>query len=263
MDTENSVNKQVQVNKMDVDSKTDEEEIDLAALFYKIKQHLVGIVLLFVVGAILAFSYSQFLIKPKYTATSKVYILSGSGSVVDLSSLQISSQLKADYQVLLTSDSIMENVISALSLDAEPSELVSQIEITNPTDTRILNISVTDKDPQLAASIANELAQQAKSYLPEVMKTDTPSVFEDAKVPTEKSSPNVRRNTMIGGFALAALYIAKIVFDFVTNDTFVTGNDLYNRFGVMPLATVPEVTIKGFDTKRRDKQAKRKKKRSK
>lgn len=218
----------------------DETEIDLSEIFYLLWTHIVQIVGLFVAGAVVVFLLTFFLVTPKYTATARMYITSGSNSVVDLSSLQVSTQLKADYQELIKSNNILQDVIDNLSLDEDVDTLKGQVAVTNPSDTRILNISITTENAQLSADIANELAKQAKTYLPKVMKTDEPNVFEEAQVPEKKSSPSYQKNALIGGLLTALLYCAVIIIKHVMNDTFVTPDDINKAFGVQPLATIPE-----------------------
>ena len=218
----------------------DEIEIDLGEIFYLLWTHIVRIVGLFVTGAVVVYLLTFFLVAPKYTATSRMYITSGSNQIVDLSSLQVSTQLKADYQELVKSSSILQDVIDDLDLDEDVETLKGQITVSNPSDTRILNLSVTTTNAQLSADIANELAKQAKTYLPKVMKTDEPNVFEEAQVPDHKSSPSYKKNALIGGALAALLYCAVIIIKHVTNDTFVTPEDLNKVFGVQPLAAIPE-----------------------
>ena len=218
----------------------DEIEIDLGEIFYLLWTHIVQIVGLFVTGAVVVYLLTFFLVAPKYTATSRMYITSGSNQIVDLSSLQVSTQLKADYQELVKSSSILQDVIDDLDLDEDVETLKGQITVSNPSDTRILNLSVTTTNAQLSADIANELAKQAKTYLPKVMKTDEPNVFEEAQVPDHKSSPSYKKNALIGGALAALLYCAVIIIKHVTNDTFVTPEDLNKVFGVQPLAAIPE-----------------------
>lgn len=218
----------------------DEVEIDLGEIFYLLWTHIVQIIGLFIAGAVVVFLLTFFLVTPKYTATARMYITSGSNSVVDLSSLQVSSQLKADYQELIKSNTILQDVVDNLSLDEDVDTLKGQVTVTNPSDTRILNLSVTTTNAQLSADIANELAKQAKTYLPKVMKSDEPNVFEEAQVPDHKSSPSYQKNAMIGGLLVALLYCAVIIIKHVTNDTFVTPDDINKVFGVQPLAAIPE-----------------------
>lgn len=239
---------------VDNNKRDDVVEIDLSEIFYLLWTHIVQILGLFAAGAVVVFLLTFFLVTPKYTATSRMYITSGSKSVVDLSSLQVSSQLKADYQELIKSNSILRDVIDDLSLDEDVDTLKGQIAVSNPSDTRILNLSVTTTNAQMSADIANELAKQAKTYLPKVMKTDEPNVFEEAQVPDHKSSPSYQKNALIGGLVTALLYCAVIIIRHVTNDTFVTPDDINKVFGVQPLATIPEGRKMG-GKKRRKKEA--------
>jgi capsular polysaccharide biosynthesis protein len=224
-----------------VNQNDDEEEIDLGEIFYLLWKHIISIVLFAVIGCAVAIAVTSLLITPKYTASARMYILSSSSdSAIDLSDLQISSQLKADYQELLTSRSILEDVISQQNLDYTPAELKKMITVTNPTDTRILDVAVESEDPQEAANIANALTENGKDYLPQIMKTQKPSVFESAEVPKVQSSPSLMKNTLIGGLIAAAAYIAVLIIRYLMNDTLVTPDDVNKYLGVQPLAVIPE-----------------------
>ena len=218
-----------------------EEEIDLVEIFYLLWRKLLNIILCFFLGAGIAFAYSYFLITPTYRASSKMYILSASkNTVVNLSDLQIGTALKADYKALLTSRELLEDVIYKLNLDYSYSHLESMITVTNPTDTRILVMTVTSTDSVEAANIANMLASQGQKWLPEVMKTDEPTVYEKAVVPTKKYQPSYSKNTLIGGMLLALLYSVFIVVRYLMDDTLKTSDDVFRYLDLTPLAVVPE-----------------------
>lgn len=90
----------------------DDDVIDLVELFYVMWGHAWQIILCLVAGAAIAFGVTRFLITPMYQATSSIYIVSASNnSVVDLTDLQIGAQLTADYQELLLSRPLPEDVI--------------------------------------------------------------------------------------------------------------------------------------------------------
>lgn len=244
-------------------------EIDLVEVAYMLWRHIWGILLCFAIGAAAAFFITRFYITPMYTATARMYILSSSSnSVVNLSDLQISSSLRSDYQELLKSRPVLEKVIDSLNLGEEYDyvSLAKRITVTNPRDTRILTVDVVTPSPQQSADIANQLVWQGQQDLPAIMKSEEPSIFEDAIVPTKKSSPSFTRNTALGGLLAAFLYCAVLVFRQVTNDTIVTPDDMYRAFGLQPLATIPEGNLDTFHRnskkiKKQDKKAQKKKKR--
>lgn len=234
--------------KMKTDHTEYEREVDLVDLFYVIWGHFWQILVFLVLGAVVALGITKFLITPLYEATSSIYIVSASNnSVVNLTDLQIGAQLTADYQELMLSRPLLEDVIDNLELKnangdeaMSVKELREMIEVTNASDTRILKLTVTSPDPQESADIANELVNQACIYLPQIMETEEPNLVEEAIAPTEKSSPSYIMNTLIGGFVAACVCCAVLILRYLLNDTFMTPDDVAKVFGVQPLATIPE-----------------------
>lgn len=226
----------------------DDDVIDLVELFYVLWGHAWQIILCLIAGAAIAFAYTYFLVTPLYKATSSIYIVSASNnSVVNLTDLQIGAQLTADYQELMRSRPLLEDVIENLDLDMSTSALSSMISITNTSDTRILKITVTSPDPQESADIANELVNQACIYLPDIMETDEPNLVEEAIPPTYKSSPSYAKNLVLGGLIGAILCCGVLVLRYLMNDTFVTPDDVSRYLGVQPLAVIPEADLGEFN----------------
>ena len=232
-------------------------EIDLVELFYVMWGHAWQIILCLILGAGIAFGVTKFLITPMYEATSSIYIVSASNnSVVDLTDLQIGAQLTADYQELLVSRPLLEDVIQNLDLkDADGEKAMSvdalrdMIAVTNTSDTRILKITVTSPDPNESAEIANELVDQACIYLPQIMETDEPNLVEEAIPPTSKSSPSYSRNIVLGGLVGVILCCGVLMLQYLMNDTFMTPDDVERYLGVQPLATIPEGNLGDFNRK--------------
>lgn len=229
-------------------------EIDLVEVFYLLWQHIWQILACLIAGASVAFAVTYFLITPLYQATARIYIVSASNdSVVNLSDLQIGASLTADYQELLLSRPLLQDVIGNLGLGIDYKELEGMISITNTSDTRILKIVVTSPDPQQAADVANELVTQASVYLPQIMETDPPNLVESAIVPTSKSSPSYSRNTVLGAMLGAIFCCSVLLVRYLMNDTFVTPDDIAKYFGIQPLATIPEGDLGDFNKTKRKK----------
>ena len=234
-------------------------EIDLLELMYLLWDKIIFIIIAFIIGAAGAFLYTKYMVTPLYSATARMYIMSSSSnSVVNLSDLQISNNLRSDYRVLLTSRPILEKVITSLDLPYNYGQLSGMVNISNPSDTRILDVKVTTPNPQQSADIANELVKQGQKDLPVIMKTEEPSIFENATVPLSKSSPSFTRNIAIGGLAVAMLYCAIVIFLHITNDTITTPDDVFRVLGVQPLATIPEGDLSDYNKHAKKKKKKRK-----
>lgn len=222
-----------------------EDTIDLLALFYLLWGHLLQIIACVIVGGAAAFAYTYFLVTPMYTATAKMYIATESASsLVNLDELQLGAQLTYDYRQLMYSRPLLEDAIDALDLNLSASTLGQLISIGNPSDTRILTVTITYPDPELAAEIANEVAHQATIYLPRIMEGPSLKIYEKAVAPTRKSSPSYSRNILLGAAALAVVYCGILVVLFLMDDSFKTPEDVSKYLGVQPLAVVPERNFK-------------------
>jgi capsular polysaccharide biosynthesis protein len=201
----------------------------------------------FLVGALLAGLITHFAITPKYTATSKMYMVSaGSQSVVDLTDLNIGQSISSDYVELLKTRPIIEGVIEDRDLDHSYKELVDMLNISVITDTRIIKIDATSPDRREAMTIANALAEKAVKELPKLMETPEPHIAEYAIVPVNKSSPSLTKNTMIGALLGLLIMLALFTVEFLLDDTYKSAEDIEKDFGVMPLTVIPEGRIEGL-----------------
>lgn len=218
-------------------------EIDLLELFFILRRHIVAILLVAILFGAAAFAFSYYVIPKKYTATAQLYIVSASNeSVVNLSDLQIATNLTSDYKELILSRPLMESVIRNLRIGDQytPSSLAGSIKVTNPSGTRILHIDATSLDPALSADIANEVAKLSVDWLPAIMESNKPNLIQDAMVPTTKSSPSYSRNTAVGVIIGVVLICGVYIIQYLLDDTVKSADDVEKYFGVVPFASIPE-----------------------
>ena len=237
-------------------NKDDEIEIDLKELFYVIKRKLWIILLTGIVGAVGFGLFTAMVMKPVYTSSTMLYIVNKTTTLTSLTDLQLGTQLTKDYKVLVTSRPVTGQVITNLDLNLSHEQLVKKIKVDNPTDTRILTISVEDTDPYMAKSIADEFASVASARMAEIMDSAPPNIVEEAYLPTQKTKPSITKNTMIGGLAGVFLAGAIILVLFVMNDAIKTPEDVEKYLGLNTLATIP--VFEG-ETGAKKKKSKRKK----
>lgn len=218
----------------------EETVLDLRGLFRCLRARLWVILACFVAGAVLAFGATYCLLKPQYKATGELYLVSPSNAAsVELTDLQLSSSLVSDYQELLCSRLLLEDVLRGLSLDMTADELADSLRIENPSGSHVLRISAFSANPQQAADIANEMLRQAVLYLPRIMEIPEPNVIHHASVPTQKDSPSYSRNTAAGAFLGALAGCCALALRFILRDTITSPELLARYFGMRPLVTLP------------------------
>lgn len=143
----------------------EEDTIDLLELCMGLLDHWKFIAAAAAAGAVLAALYTFLLVTPLYKATSTIYVVSRNDSVLNLSDIQIGSALTSDYIKVFEMWEVHEKVISALDLDYTYTQMDNMLSVTNANDTRMLDITVTDADPEEAAAIANKYAEVGASYI--------------------------------------------------------------------------------------------------
>ena len=217
----------------------DEDTIDLLELALGLLEHWKLIAVTAVTGAVLMALYTFFLVTPMYKATATIYVVSRNDSVLNFSDLQVGSELTSDYIKVFEMWEVHEKVISNLDLDYTYTNMASMLSVTNTSDTRMLDITVTNPDPEEAAAIANEYADVGAKYISEKMKTGEPTLMSSARVPENPFSPNKAKNILLGfvvGFVLACgVVVVRILLD----DTYKTAEDIRNYAGLVVLASVP------------------------
>ena len=183
-------------------------EIDVFAMLKTLWKRKFSIVLVALVFAIAAFGYSAFLAKKEYQSTSRIYVVSRQNqdnNALTNSDLQAGSYLVKDYREIILSQNVLSQAIEELKLDMTPAELSKKISVSVPTDTRILSITAKDGDPKEAARIANGLRNVAAEKIISVTKVSDVTTLDEAEVPQSPSSPNIRRNVLLGFIAGAGL----------------------------------------------------------
>ncbi|MDO4546006.1 MAG: Wzz/FepE/Etk N-terminal domain-containing protein [Bacillota bacterium] len=219
--------------------KRDEIEIDLREIFHILKRRFLIILLAGLLFAGVAGVYSFFLAEPVYESTSRLYILSQSTSITSLADIQMGSSLALDYMELIKSRPVVKQVKDNLGLDMSNKEILAMMTIENPSDTRIINISIQGHDPNEASQIANEFSRVAKRQISDIMETDEPSVVEVAIPANQPIKPEKTKNIAIGfllGMFLSALIIIVV---HVLNDKLKDQEDVERYLALNTLASIP------------------------
>ena len=217
----------------------DEVEIDLLELALRLAERWKLIAAGALLGAAAAAAMVMLVITPTYEATAKLYVLSASNAIVNLSDLQIGNYLTSDYQEVFRNRHVYEEVARRMALQVGYEELTARIAVSNPSDTRILYIKATSDDPVEAMNLANTYAEVAQEFIPQRMEGQQPTLFETAVLPRSPASPNKPRSIALG-FAMGALAMcAFVAAQFVLDDRIRTGEDIEKRLGIPVLGIMP------------------------
>lgn len=217
----------------------EELEIDLTRLLNSVLKYKFIILTVVITAAILSFAVTKILIKPKYSSTAKVYLISNSQKQVTQQDIMLGNYLVKDYKELIYTRAILEPVISDLGLQESYENLRASITVTTPIETRVVNITAINTNPELASKIANDVKNKSVEKMKEISKLDDISTFEEAVVPNSPSSPNVIKNValaMVGSFILS---VGIIVVKELLDDKLRFADDVEEQLNLTLLGIVP------------------------
>ncbi|CYT98270.1 capsular biosynthesis protein CpsC [Streptococcus suis] len=215
-------------------------EIDVLFLLKTIWRKKFLILLTAVLTAGLAFVYSSFLVTPQYDSTTRIYVVSQNveaGAGLTNQELQAGTYLVKDYKEIILSQDVLTQVATELNLKES---LKEKISVSIPVDTRIVSISVRDADPNEAARIANSLRTFAAQKIVEVTKVSDVTTLEEAVPAEEPTTPNTKRNILLGLLAGGILATGIILAMEVLDDRVKRPQDIEEVMGLTLLGVVPD-----------------------
>ncbi len=224
-----------------MESKNCEEiDIDLLELVFALTRKIWIILLIGTLCALSTGLFSKFVVEPVYTSTTKMYIISRQNiNTTTYSDIQTSTQLIKDYKILIKSRPITEQVIRDLKLNMTHEELISCIEVTAPSDTRIIEIQVSHPNAAIAKQIADSIAEISSDSMVSIMGIEKANIIEEGNLPTSPSSPNIVKNTVLGGVIGIVLTAGMIVLMTILNDSIQTEVDIERYLGLTVLGSIP------------------------
>ena len=209
-------------------------------LLYALKKRILVILAAAVAGAVIAGAFTKAFITPLYSATATMLVLTKETTLSSLADLQLGSELTNDYRILILSNSVLNEVIDNLDLDMDDKELSGNVTIDNPADSRILEITVENPDPQMAKTIVDELAHVASEFIGDQMEVAPPKIIEEVEVPEEPTSPNPMRNTAIGALLGVLLSAGVVTLITIMDDTIKSEDDIQKYLEISALGSIPD-----------------------
>ncbi|WP_407306880.1 YveK family protein [Desulfosporosinus sp. SB140] len=227
-----------------------EEEIDLRQYWEILRKRWLIVVAIPLIAALTSGIISFFIIKPSYQASTTLIVGKkaseegqAAAQMLDNNVLLANQQLAKTYATIAQSRTVEENVIKDLNLPLTADELDKLISIDQVKTTEILEIQVSNTDPELAASIANTMAQEFSKAVIEIKKVDSVSIVDKAVTPDIPVKPNKKLNVLIA-FVVGLMASVGLVFllEYLDN-TVKTSNDVETLLGIPVLGVIPNYDI--------------------
>lgn len=221
-------------------------QIDIMLLLRRIWSQKLIIVLTTLVFTAGALMYSLFIATPKYNSTTRVYVVNQKkdNQAITTQDVQLGTLLVKDYKEIILSNSVMSDVVAQNKLQITPGELAKKISVDAPKDTRIISITVTDKDPQKARDLANAVREVSADKIKEVTKIEDVTTLEQAEAALTPSSPNVFKNSVLAALLGLILAVGGVVLIELMDDRIKRPEDIEETMDLVLLGVIPSTNKK-------------------
>lgn len=224
------------------------EEIDLKELFQIFWHKKVYIVLIILIFMVIGVIYSVGFVTPMYSSSTSL-VLAGTSSSADenqvsetitTTDLTINSKLVATYSKLVKSKNILGQVISNLGINVDEEELRQNVQVTSVEDTELIEITVSNENPEYSAKIANEIASVFKEKIAgEMYNINNVHIVDEATVETNPSNVNYLKNVVIFAFVGAVVAVMYVLIANMLDTTVKTQEDIEKNIKIPVLASIP------------------------
>ena len=225
-----------------------EQEIDLIELFNNIKKHTLLIIILGLLTGGVAYGISSFVLTPKYDSNATMIVSNSTNTDsqnpqqanVELGQIQANKALISTYSEIVKSRGIADKVIQNLGLDMDYESFSQKVSIEPVNDTQIISVKVIDTIPERAKDIANETSNIFKDSIGDIMKVDNVQILDGATLPERPSSPNIKKNTVIGVVLGLILGVMIAIFKELSDTTIKTQEDINQYFDLPVICIIPD-----------------------
>ena len=224
-----------------------EFEIDLKLILNIIKSKIVYIFLIIAICIGLGYLYSYYYKTPLYRSSSTILLVSNNNSdstAVTQNDLSLNQRLVSTYSEIIKSKNVLEKTINNLGISMDSATLSKSIDVSPVTETEIIQISVVNADPELAANITNELVNVFSQEVKTLYNINNVNVIDHAKAETAPYNINHTKDLILfAGIGIFFSMILIFILLFIDN-TIKNEKDVENYTSLSVLAKIPSLSKK-------------------
>ena len=223
------------------------EEIDLKELFEIFWHKKAQIILIILIFMVIGIIYTVGFVTPMYSSSTTL-VLAGTASsteeqsqnTITTADLSINSQLVSTYSKLVKSNNILGQVISNLGINIDAEELRKNVQVTSVEDTELIEITVSNENPEYAARIANEIASVFEEKIAkEIYNINNVHIVDEAVIEAEPSNVNHAKDIVIFAFIGAIVAVMYVLIANMLDTTVKTQEDIEKSIKIPVLASIP------------------------
>lgn len=226
---------------------TNEKTVDIMQLVRAVWAKWYIVVVAGILAAAICFVYSSFLITPLYKANSTMLVDLRNSVHDDLSfeKVNVAEKYVSTLAYVMKTNTVLEPVIEELNLNETVSSLASKITVSTMSETLLIKVSIQHPNPKKAVEIIKAIGKTAPEIINQRITAGYITEIEAPSVSSSPVSPDITKNTLVGGAAGAFLAAAVIIALAVLNNRVMSVADLQNAVDLPLLGVIPALKKTG------------------
>lgn len=214
---------------------------DLAYIFVS-KLWLMILVAVIVSGSIFVYNIVSY--EPLYKSTGSIYILRQDSENENINYNQdfnLALDVVTDCTNLLTSRSVLNEVIKANNLDYTYTQLCEMITIENPSNTRFLEISASTGDPKTSKAVVDSICEIGKEQSISIMGFNQLNIVDEGTLPEEPYNSKYSITIILAFIAAFILTYIILVMVFIFDDKISDPEYIEKQLELSVLGVIPVI----------------------
>lgn len=154
------------------------ESKELEQIWFVLKKRFWIVVLITIIGFVLGYGVSTYVVKPTYTSSTTLLVNDQSKPSADR---QSDISLINTYKDLIVSTEVLKPVVQNIDENLSVPEVRKMISVTTNVGSQVFSINVKSKDGDQATEIANDVSKEFQNKLSSMMNVKNVSTIDSAQ----------------------------------------------------------------------------------
>jgi len=238
------------------------EELDLKELFLIFWNKKFEIILITLIAMLIGVVYSYFYVVPVYKSSTKLVLAQSTTQQTEVNAdgaitqadVTLNSKLVSTYSEIIKSKSVLREVVNSLNIKGVTEGSVKgSTSVQAIKDTEVIQITVQNLDPNIAAQIANKIAEVFSEKVVEIYNISNVYILDRAEPSSSPSNINHSKDIIIFAFIGLVVSVGFVLVLNMLDTTIKTEQDVETATGLLVLSSIPNYDVEQKKKERRRK----------
>ena len=236
------------------------EELDLKELFLIFWNKKFEIIVITLIAMLIGVIYSYFYVVPVYKSSTKLVLAQSATTTqteintdgaITQADVTLNSKLVPTYSEIIKSKAVLREVVNNLNIDGvTEGNVKGSTSVQAIKDTEVIQITVQNLDPNIAAQIANKIAEVFSEKVVEIYNISNVYILDRAEPSSSPSNINHSNDIVIFAFIGFVISVGFVLAVNMLDTTIKTEQDVENATGLLVLCSIPNYNVEQKTTER-------------